>query len=208
MKRMVAVLAVVVMLVGMVGMAVAEEKKFDWTIYEEAPGYEYDKFEKTWRVLAGYVKKYAESTLVFGITVVGNKENVRTPITLYGWWRDKDNKEGLQQITEVDILIGDNLFSCKTLLGDKEQWYVPLDSESAKEFMAELIGAEEVSIRYKYKIGSISRDMKANEILDMKELCKFLIDNNPWDFLLDGNGYDGKKYDQIIKSKWPMEISE
>ena len=42
MKRMVAVLAVVVMLVGMVGMAVAEEKKFDWTIYEEAPGYEYD----------------------------------------------------------------------------------------------------------------------------------------------------------------------
>lgn len=50
MKRFLAVLMLVVMLCGCVGLA--EEQKFDYTVLEKLEGYSYDKFEKLGHTMA------------------------------------------------------------------------------------------------------------------------------------------------------------
>lgn len=49
MKRFLAVLMLVVMMCGCVGLA--EEQKFDYTVLEKLDGYSYDKFEKNLVIL-------------------------------------------------------------------------------------------------------------------------------------------------------------
>lgn len=68
MKRFLAVLMLVVMLCGCVGLA--EEQKFDYTVLEKLEGYSYDKFEKTWSYYGAYAKKYSDARLVIGIQVM------------------------------------------------------------------------------------------------------------------------------------------
>lgn len=74
MKRFLAVLMLVVMMCGCVGLA--EEQKFDYTVLEKLDGYSYDKFEKTWSYYGAYAKKYSDARLVIGIQVDGDKDSV------------------------------------------------------------------------------------------------------------------------------------
>ena len=208
MKRFLVMVAVVVMVVGMVWMATADEKKYDWTVYENAPGYSYDKFEKKWEIYATYKKQYSDANLVFGLMLGGGKESVYGPPALYGWIRDKKNTEGLYQITSVNVLIDDTLVTFKTLVGDKEQWNVLIDSENGMIFAKKLSNAKSISIRYKYKTGTISVDLEEKDIDRFRNFGKLLVENDPWQFIHNEKGYTKAVYDKAIKERWPMEIDE
>lgn len=73
MKRFLAVLMLVVMMCGCVGLA--EEQKFDYTVLEKLDGYSYDKFEKAWSYYGAYVKHtlMRELCLEFALTVTRSR---------------------------------------------------------------------------------------------------------------------------------------
>lgn len=208
MKRVVAMLAVVVMLAGMAGMSVAEEKKFDMTVYESASGYKYDKFEKTWEVSAKYIKKYSDANLVFGLAMVGTKTSISSPPYIWGWIRDVKNKTGLAAVINVDILIDDVLFSLDAVIGDEDSWSVPLDSVNGKAFLEKLMNAKEISLKYKMKTSSITVDLKEKDFEELKELAKVILGNDSWAYVMDDSGRDATAYDAIINKRWPMEVEE
>lgn len=208
MKRIVALLSVVVMLVGMSGMAVAEERKFDQTVYENAPGYKYDKFDKRWEVSAKYIKKYSNANLVFGLAMVGTKTSISSPPYIFGWIRDVKNKTGLSAVKKVDILIDDVLFSLDAVIGDEDSWSALLDSVNGKVFLEKVMNAKEISLKYRTKTSSITVDLTEKDIKDFKELAKMILGNDSWAFVLDDSGRDATAYDEIINKRWPMEIEE
>lgn len=208
MKRFVCALAVVVMLFGMIGIAVADGEKFDMKVYESAPGYEYDKFDKRWEVSAQYIKKYSDANLVFGLAMIGTKTSVSSPPYLFGWIRDVKNKTGLSAVKKVDILIDDVLFSLDAVIGDGDSWSALLDSVNGKVFLEKLMNAKEISLKYGMKTSSITVDLTEKDIKDFKELAKMILENDSWAFVLDDYGRDAAAYDEIINKRWPMEIEE
>ena len=108
MKRFLAVLMLVVMMCGCVGLA--EEQKFDYTVLEKLDGYSYDKFEKTWSYYGAYAKKYSDARLVIGIQVDGDKDSV---LAVQFYAKAVDNKnETYSMVEEVSILADDTLITC------------------------------------------------------------------------------------------------
>lgn len=74
MKRFLAVLMLVVMMCGCVGLA--EEQKFDYTVLEKLDGYSYDKFEKTWNYNGQITKISAGNFITVRLVATGDKETV------------------------------------------------------------------------------------------------------------------------------------
>ena len=208
MKRIVAMMVVAVILFATAGMAMAEGNEFKLEDFEGFPGYRYDKFEKKWIANATYTKKYSDAELVLGMTITGDKKNVTGPVMLYGWVRDKKNNEGLYQVIEVNLLIDETVITFENLAGDKDNWTAPIDSENGMVFAKKLSNAKSVSLKYKFKTGSISLDLSKKDFNELKEFSKSLVSINPWQFILDDKGLDMKGYDDIIKARWPMEIEE
>ncbi len=80
MKRFLAVLMLVVMMCGCVGLA--EEQKFDYTVLEKLDGYTYDKSDKTWLYNGHYLKEFSDATIGVGLQADGD-ENTVQGVVLY-----------------------------------------------------------------------------------------------------------------------------
>ena len=159
MKRFLAVLMLVVMMCGCVGLA--EEQKFDYTVLEKLDGYSYDKFEKTWSYYGAYAKKYSDARLVIGIQVDGDKDSV---LAVQFYAKAVDNKN-------------DTLITCKLMPIDGEQVTLVLTSNA--DALQAIANAKEISFKVKMKLGSITLEPTMEDLADfiavIKTICEYNI---------------------------------
>lgn len=200
MKRFLAVLMLVVMMCGCVGLA--EEQKFDYTVLEKLDGYSYDKFEKTWSYYGAYAKKYSDARLVIGIQVDGDKDSV---LAVQFYAKAVDNKnETYSMVEEVSILADDTLITCKLMPIDGEQVTLVLTSNA--DALQAIANAKEISFKVKIKLGSITLEPTMEDLADfitvIKTICEYNILSYSTNF-----GYDTATI-QILEKNFPITVEK
>lgn len=196
MKRFLAVLMLVVMMCGCVGLA--EEQKFDYTVLEKLDGYSYDKFEKTWSYYGAYVKEYSDASLVIGIQVEGDKDSVQAVIF---YAKAVDNKnETYSMVKEVSVLADDTLITCKLMQTDGEQATLVLAPNV--DALQAIANAKEISFKVKMKAGNITLEPTMEELADLiaviKTICEYNILSYSTNF-----GYDRATI-QNLEENYPI----
>ena len=152
MKRFLAVLMLVVMMCGCVGLA--EEQKFDYTVLEKLDGYNYDKFEKMWSLAGEYRIKAADGYISVTLIALGDKESVQGVMLTAGVYKSDGSIYGT--IDKIEILADDTLISIKMM---------PLEGQQAR--LLTDTSAEALRL--------IS---EAKEISDFVQAAKAIIENN------------------------------
>ena len=102
MKRFLAVLMLVVMMCGCVGLA--EEQKFDYTVLEKLDGYNYDKFEKMWSLAGEYRIKAADGYISVTLIALGDKESVQGVMLTAGVYKS-DGSRLISEAKEISFKI-------------------------------------------------------------------------------------------------------
>lgn len=152
MKRFLAVLMLVVMMCGCVGLA--EEQKFDYTVLEKLDGYTYDKSDKTWLYNGHYLKEFSDATIGVGLQADGD-ENTVQGVVLYAKALDNKN-ETYGIIQEVTILAGEVEIICKLMDMDGEQ--LTIMTATNEEALSAIVNAKEISIKVKMSISTTAID--------------------------------------------------
>ena len=138
MKRFLAVLMLVVMLCGCVGLA--EGKTFDNTILEGLEGYSYDKFDKSWTYGSADIEN---SGLLFGAMATGEKNDVSFVTLMIGL----ENKgKTITDIEKVAIIADDKLITISKMQYFASAYIIELTTEEM-EFLQLLVNAKEISMR-------------------------------------------------------------
>ena len=127
--KVISMMLVAVLLLCSCPVAFADDD-FDFEeVLGEKDGYEYDKFDKTWTYAAYTSKKITDGCVVIAM-VTGNEEYNPNPIGsgLYFGVTDKDLNNVVANAISVDFLIGEDVYSYKSLIegavviGPKAQW--------------------------------------------------------------------------------------
>ena len=166
MKRFLAVLMLVVMMCGCVGLA--EEQKFDYTVLEKLDGYNYDKFEKMWSLAGEYRIKAADGYISVTLIALGDKESVQGVMLTAGVYKSDGSIYGT--IDKIEILADDTLISIKMMR---------LLTDTSTETLRLISEAKEISFKIALKnAGSGTFDPTADEIADFVQAAKAIIENN------------------------------
>ncbi len=184
-----------------------EVKTFDVSAYENAPGYNYDKFDKEWSAYSAYVKEYSDAILVFGLKVAGDEKGTSMPPYIYVWVRKPNNTDCLYKITGIQILANDEVYSAKSILTGEADSDLILSSDEGKKLLEALAQANEISLKYIFSTGAITEEVSQADYAEIKELAQILIKNDPWSFINEDSSYglDKDGWDSLIHSKWPIE---
>lgn len=185
-----------------------EQKSFDFTVYENAENYSYDKFEKTWDIYAAYSKKYSDARVVFGLKVWGDTKSVRTPPYIYVWIREANNRDVKFKISGLQIIANDTVFSAKSIIIDESDSYMYLDSITGKALLNAIIEGDELAFKMLYSTGSLVEEITGYDYLSIKHLAQLIVDNDAWAYVLDSDGNDLTVYDKWIEKNYPIEIIE
>ena len=171
MKRFLAVLMLVVMMCGCVGLA--EEQKFDYTVLEKLDGYNYDKFEKMWSLAGEYRIKAADGYISVTLIALGDKESVQGVMLTAGVYKSDGSIYG----TIDKILADDTLISIKMMPLEGQQ--ARLLTDTSTETLRLISEAKEISFKIALKnAGSGTFDPTADEIADFVQAAKAIIENN------------------------------
>lgn len=161
MKRFLAVLMLVVMMCGCVGLA--EEQKFDYTVLEKLDGYNYDKFEKMWSLAGEYRIKAADGYISVTLIALGDKESVQGVMLTAGVYKSDGSIYGT--IDKIEILADDTLISIKMMPLEGQQ--ARLLTDTSTETLRLISEAKEISFKIALKnAGSGTFDPTADEIAD------------------------------------------
>lgn len=173
MKRFLAVLMLVVMMCGCVGLA--EEQKFDYTVLEKLDGYNYDKFEKMWSLAGEYRIKAADGYISVTLIALGDKESVQGVMLTAGVYKSDGSIYGT--IDKIEILADDTLISIKMMPLEGQQ--ARLLTDTSTETLRLISEAKEISFKIALKnAGSGTFDPTADEIADFVQAAKAIIENN------------------------------
>lgn len=200
MKRFLAVLMLVVMMCGCVGLA--EEQKFDYTVLEKLDGYSYDKFEKAWSYYGAYAKKYSDARLVIGVQVDGDKDSVQA-VVFYAKVVDTKN-ETYSTVEEVSILADDTLITCKLMPTDGQQTTLVLKSNA--DALQAIVNAKEISFKVKMKIGSVTLEPTMEDLADFIAVIKTICEYNILSYSTN-LGYDTATI-QILEKNFPITVEK
>ena len=182
------------------------ENLFDASVYEKGPNYRYDKFDKQWRTLGAYLKRYSDATSVLGLQIGGDDDRVIGPPFLYFWFRDTQNKEIVYQIEQIQILVGDDVFTAESVLVGDSDSQLPLDSKRGKALLIKMTEVEGISVKLKYKTGSIVEEINSDQYSELKELARLIVDNDAWEYVQSEDlPEEGKDvWDECIQNNWPL----
>ena len=173
MKRFLAVLMLVVMMCGCVGLA--EEQKFDYTVLEKLDGYNYDKFEKMWSLAGEYRIKAADGYISVTLIALGDKESVQGVMLTAGVY--KSDGSLYSTIDKIEILADDTLISIKMMPLEGQQ--ARLLTDTSVEALRLISEAKEISFKIALKnAGSGTFDPTADEIANFVQAAKAIVDNN------------------------------
>lgn len=173
MKRVLAVLMLVVMMCGCVGLA--EEQKFDYTVLEKLDGYNYDKFEKMWSLAGEYRIKAADGYISVTLIALGDKESVQGVMLTAGVY--KSDGSLYSTIDKIEILADDTLISIKMMPLEGQQ--ARLLTDTSVEALRLISEAKEISFKIALKnAGSGTFDPTEDEIANFVQAAKAIVDNN------------------------------
>ena len=173
MKRFLAVLMLVVMMCGCVGLA--EEQKFDYTVLEKLDGYNYDKFEKMWSLAGEYRIKAADGYISVTLIALGDKESVQGVMLTAGVY--KSDGSLYSTIDKIEILADDTLISIKMMPLEGQQ--ARLLTDTSVEALRLISEAKEISFKITLKnAGSGTFDPTEDEIANFVQAAKAIVDNN------------------------------
>ncbi len=173
MKRFLAVLMLVVMMCGCVGLA--EEQKFDYTVLEKLDGYNYDKFEKMWSLAGEYRIKAADGYISVTLIALGDKESVQGVMLTAGVY--KSDGSLYSTIDKIEILADDTLISIKMMPLEGQQ--ARLLTDTSVEALRLISEAKEISFKIALKnAGSGTFDPTEDEIANFVQAAKAIVDNN------------------------------
>lgn len=173
MKRFLAMLMLVVMMCGCVGLA--EEQKFDYTVLEKLDGYNYDKFEKMWSLAGEYRIKAADGYISTTLIALGDKESVQGVMLTAGVY--KSDGSLYSTIDKIEILADDTLISIKMMPLEEQQ--ARLLTDTSVEALRLISEAKEISFKITLKnAGSGTFDPTEDEIANFVQAAKAIVDNN------------------------------
>lgn len=173
MKRFLAVLMLVVMMCGCVGLA--EEQKFDYTVLEKLDGYNYDKFEKMWSLAGEYRIKATDGYISVTLIALGDKESVQGVMLTAGVY--KSDGSLYSTIDKIEILADDTLISIKMMPLEGQQ--ARLLTDTSVEALRLISEAKEISFKIALKnAGSGTFDPTEDEIANFVQAAKAIVDNN------------------------------
>lgn len=173
MKRFLAMLMLVIMMCGCVGLA--EEQKFDYTVLEKLDGYNYDKFEKMWSLAGEYRIKAADGYISVTLIALGDKESVQGVMLTAGVY--KSDGSLYSTIDKIEILADDTLISIKMMPLEGQQ--ARLLTDTSVEALRLISEAKEISFKIALKnAGSGTFDPTEDEIANFVQAAKAIVDNN------------------------------
>lgn len=173
MRRFLAMLMLVVMMCGCVGLA--EEQKFDYTVLEKLDGYNYDKFEKMWSLAGEYRIKAADGYISTTLIALGDKESVQGVMLTAGVY--KSDGSLYSTIDKIEILADDTLISIKMMPLEEQQ--ARLLTDTSVEALRLISEAKEISFKITLKnAGSGTFDPTEDEIANFVQAAKAIVDNN------------------------------
>lgn len=173
MRRFLAMLMLVVMMCGCVGLA--EEQKFDYTVLEKLDGYNYDKFEKMWSLAGEYRIKAADGYISTTLIALGDKESVQGVMLTAGVY--KSDGSLYSTIDKIEILADDTLISIKMMPLEGQQ--ARLLTDTSAEALRLISEAKEISFKITLKnAGSGTFDPTEDEIANFVQAAKAIVDNN------------------------------
>ncbi len=144
MKRFLAVLMLVVMMCGCVGLA-EEGKTFDPSVLEGKDGYSYDKFEKTWTYQAVCGRgEEGGNTYLIALLIQGQKNQIETSILMFAV---EEGDKLLDGLTKMAIVADDKLITVDKVLSNEGVTGIRL-TKKCTEMLENLELAKNISIRF------------------------------------------------------------
>ena len=202
MKRM--IISVVVVLLLCSSVCFADTIKYDISLYEDMPNYQYDKFDKNWSAFAPYLHQYSDATVVIGLKIGGNSNGIEMSPVIYGWVRDKDNTTTKYNVSGIQLLIGEAVYSAP-MLGAGTESIIMLSSTDGKELLKKLVEVDGISVKLKWATGSIVEEIEGEDFVEFKSFAQKCLDTNVWEFINGALG-DNDACDTLIDQMWPLEI--
>lgn len=170
MKRFLAVLMLVVMMCGCVGLA--EGKTFDPSVLEGKDGYSYDKFEKTWNYFNGPVA-VSENNDFFTMTLMlqGEKSELKRSVILCAA-AENSGATDITGITKIAIIADNDLITISdmSLLGTG-MYVIGLTADNIETFKM-IANAKSVTVRVYAKSvnnGHVDFEITADELASLQE---------------------------------------
>lgn len=198
MKRFLAVLVLVVMMCGCVGLA--EEKPFDYKELEGLDGYSYDKFEKMWDYIGRYDQKQTDGYLSIFLQANGGKNTVN----FIALGVVKKTTTGYIVADKIAILADDTLITVGLM--NFETMQAKLLTESHAEALRILAEAEKISFKIYYEDGSSTVLEPTKDVAPFAQVAKEIYERN----LLAYNSNMGFDYTtmQNLENDFPLTIEE
>lgn len=199
MKRFLAVLMLVVMMCGCLGLA--EEQKFDYTVLEKLDGYSYDKFEKTWDYIGQITKKSAGNFISVGLMASGDKETVTMILLVAKTGKNVGSSSDI--IEKLMILADDTLITVSMMPSDDTQGKLltTLNAE-ALQIIAE---AKEIAFKAYLTDGSTRVfEPTAEEAADFIQAAQIINDYDLLEFSTNLNSSAEKV--QSMEEAYPLTI--
>ena len=160
-------------------------EKFDYSVFEDLAGYEYDKFEDTWLYFRAYLKKYSDANVIIGIQIEGDEDGIAYAPDLYVRVTSPTSSEPLYAVKSIDFLIDDTKYSYKTMWDSGAESMVIL-GQRGKLLVEALSQCENVSVKLTFEYSSISFDLEQEELEStIKAISQQLISHHVWDYIDD-----------------------
>lgn len=202
MKKIVAVLVAVILVLSFIPSAFADD--FDYnSVLGSRNGYSYDKFTKTWKWYQAYVEEYRDGNVVIGMDCTGeNGSSNPTLTTIYAKVLD-NNGDNMRTVKSIAFLIGDDLysydsllntdFSSTTILGAQGQLLIKAIAECNASDVAVKIGTDK---------GDLTIEFNSTELTNtLKEFCRVYTKYNIWDY------YTDRSLSEDFEKAFPLSVN-
>ena len=163
--------------------ATTETKTFDYTVLEKYPGYNYDKFYKSWVYIGSYSKKFAEAIINVGINLSDDKASGTLSPFLFVQAINASGKS-VYVPTDIAFLVDDKVYTYSNLFESGNQYGVFLGN-IGKQMIEDIANARKISIEITFSIGALPLDPTMEELLEFITICKNLVKHNIWDYVGD-----------------------
>ena len=150
--------------------AVDEPVVFSRSLIEHMDGYEYDPFERSWRITATASVQSGRTQLRFILGAFGSEDHddVISPMFF---------ASGSSTLTSTNILIGTDVYHFSNIYSGA----AGMLDRSGREFLQALCDADGISIRYTSSSGNTDVDFSAADLADVKAIARVILDTNMFD---------------------------
>lgn len=205
MKRTISLILAVILICFAVPCTFADSNEFDYqSVLGGRDGYEYDKFDKSWSYYRAYAKRFSDAAIVVGLRVESESGQKAPSLTSLYVKIMNNNGSKLYDVTSIDFLIGDDLYSYESMLAMDTSSSVIIAQNGLLLFQAiRDSNASDVAIR----IGTKERGNFTLDNLDtvewnyLKEFCQVYLECNIWDYFVD------KDTPTLYESYFPLTIN-